>query len=233
MLEPNFQLNRFLNDKRMQARYDWINSMTILLEKITESNESHEQILSIFEQLPGTLYLEGVYDEIGKIDSNTNQLRYEFIRLFLKIANKFLAIIPHSSDSLKKIFERIELQFIKNKSESRVRKKKGIYPIVLIFFQEFEGTKTILDEVLERVKAIENPKQRNENISNTTIENNLSQPFGDYRQLPIVPNVTEILSDRSVGLRKNIIDGSYDNAEQYLDVRLKINLIFLFNLCSI
>ncbi|CAF5020905.1 unnamed protein product [Rotaria sp. Silwood1] len=120
MLHPNFQLNKFLNDKRMKERYDWIHSMTILLEKITKCIGSNDHIRNVFEQLPDTLYLEGVYDEVPKVDPNTNQLRFNFIELFLKVSNTFLVMIPYSADVLTKIFERIELQFSKIKYESRV-----------------------------------------------------------------------------------------------------------------
>ena len=120
MLHPNFQLNQFLNDKSMRERYDWIFPMTTLLEKMTRRIELRERIVIIFEQLPGTLYLEGVYDEVRKLDPNTNQPRFKFIELFLRISNTFLAMIPHSADGLTKILERIELQLAKNKCEARV-----------------------------------------------------------------------------------------------------------------
>jgi hypothetical protein len=120
MLHPNFQLKTFLNDKRMRNRYDWIFSMTTLLEKITKCNGSRDRILMILEQLPNTLYLEGVYDEVRKLDPITDQLRFNFIQLFLKISNTFLAIAPHSASDLEKVFERIELHFTKIKSESSV-----------------------------------------------------------------------------------------------------------------
>jgi hypothetical protein len=119
MLHSNFRLKQFLNDKRMQETSDWILSMTKLLEKMTQCIESRERIVMIFEQLPNTLYLESVYDEVRKFDLNTNQLK--FLELFLKISNTFLSMIPHSADGLTKIFDRIELQFIKNKSQSDVR----------------------------------------------------------------------------------------------------------------
>lgn len=121
MLHPNFQLKTFLKDNRMRSRYDWIQTMTTLLERITTCIGSRERIVMIFEQLPRTLYLEGVYDEIRKPDPITDQLRFNFIQSFLKVSNKFLAMIPHSADDLTKIFERIELQFHKIKSTSPVR----------------------------------------------------------------------------------------------------------------
>jgi hypothetical protein len=95
--------------------------MTILLEKITKCEGSRERIVMIIEQLPGTSYIEGVYDEVRKTDPITDQLRFNFIQSFLQISIKFLSMIPHSADDLTKIFERIELQFTKIKSESPVR----------------------------------------------------------------------------------------------------------------
>ncbi len=121
MLHNNFQLKRFLNDKRMRNNHDWILTMTILLEKITKCEGSRERIVMIIEQLPGTSYIEGVYDEVRKTDPITDQLRFNFIQSFLQISIKFLSMIPHSADDLTKIFERIELQFTKIKSESPVR----------------------------------------------------------------------------------------------------------------
>ncbi|CAF3694346.1 unnamed protein product [Rotaria sp. Silwood1] len=216
LLHPNFQLDKLLNDKRMQERYDWIYSMTILLEKITKCIRSNERIRKVFEKLSDTLYLEGVYDEVPKVDPNTNQLRFNFIELFLKISNTFLVMIPYSADALTKIFERIELQFSKIKYESR----------------EFEVTKRILDEVLEEVKNIENRQKQkqellNANFFNTTnmiatIQNDSNQPSDDYHQLSVVPNLTEILSEQRPYLRKNIVDGIYENAQQYLDIHFRL-----------
>jgi hypothetical protein len=120
MVHSNFRLKEFLNDKRMQERFDWIFSMTKLLEKLTHCIESRERIVMIFEQLPNTLYLEGVYDKIREFDPKTNELRFQFIELFLKISNKFLSMIPYSANDLTKIVERIELQFTKTKSQSDV-----------------------------------------------------------------------------------------------------------------
>ena len=56
-------------------------------------------------------------------------------------------MIPHSADDLTKIFERIELQFTKMKSQLPVS-------------QEFEQTKILLDEIIEQQKEIQNRKQQ-------------------------------------------------------------------------
>ena len=121
MLHPNFQLKTFLNDNRMKDRYDWILSITTLLERITECVGSRERLVIIFDEIPGTKYLEGVYDEIRKLDVITDQLRYNFIQSFLNVSNKFLSLIPHSADDLIKILERVELLFTKVTVKSAVR----------------------------------------------------------------------------------------------------------------
>ena len=81
-------------------------------------------------------------------------------------------------------------------------------------------------EVLEQVKEIEkrrqlqNPKLFKTTNGLTTNEHDVSQSSSHYRQLPIIPDVIEILSEQRTPIRKNIVDGIYENAEQYLDVRL-------------
>ncbi|CAF2702168.1 unnamed protein product [Rotaria sp. Silwood2] len=210
MLDSNFQLQRFLNDNRMRTMYDWINSMTILLEKITQCIESRERIVMIFRQISKSQYLEGVYHEIRKPDLITNQLRFTFIQLFLKVSNTFLTMIPHSAGSLMKIFERIELLLTKVEIKSLVR-------------QEYEETKTVLDEVLERLKEIENRRQpKKQKVNHNMGNNDNTPPLDDYRQLNIVPDIKEILSETTTYLRKNIIDGVYDNPHQYLDIHFRL-----------
>ena len=52
----------------------------------------------------------------------------------------------------------------------------------------------------------------------TTVETFVGQPPNNYRQLPIIPNIMELLSDYKPFLRKNIVDGVYEDADHYLDV---------------
>ncbi|CAF0782423.1 unnamed protein product [Rotaria sp. Silwood1] len=220
MLHPNFQFRKFLNDNRMRNRYDWISSMTKLLEQIIKCVGSRERIVMILEQLPKTSYLDGVYDEVRKTDVITDQLRFDFIKLFLNISNAFLSMIPHSADDLTKIFERIELQFTKVQTKT----------------SEYEETKTILDEVLERVNEIYRRKQQNQQskTKNTTVQSTTTSttnqiehndgppPPDDYRQLQIIPDVNEILSDRKVYLRRNIVNGIYNDPQHYLDIHFRL-----------
>lgn len=124
MLERNFRLEDFLKDQRMQENYDWMYSMTVLLEKITYCHEWRGRFIDIFEKILDTSYLKGVCEEIGKFDPSTKQFRFKFIQLFLQICKTFLEIIPHSFARLTLIVERIALRLIENQSNSTVRINK-------------------------------------------------------------------------------------------------------------
>ena len=52
-----------------------------------------------------------------------------------------------------------------------------------------------------------------------TANKHTSQLPEDYRRLPIVPDLLELLCGERPYIRKNIVDGVYENADQYLDVR--------------
>jgi hypothetical protein len=55
-------------------------------------------------------------------------------------------------------------------------------------------------------------------ITTTTIQHDVGPPPDDYRQLPIVPDVKEMLSEQRTYLRENIVNGAYKDPEHYLDV---------------
>lgn len=121
ILQPRFQLQQVLNDKQMREKDNFIRKMTDILAKVTECEGSQERLFMALQQLPNTAYVEGVYEEIRKPNPITDQLRFDFIQSFLQISIKILSVIPHSADGLAKIFERIELNLNKVKSESAVR----------------------------------------------------------------------------------------------------------------
>lgn len=120
MLQPRFQLKQVLNDKLMRENNNWTVKMTALLGKVSQFEGSRERVVSILQQLPGTVYLDGVYDEIRKLNPLNDELRFDFIQLFLRISLKIVSMIPHSTDDFTRIFERIELQLTKSKSTSPV-----------------------------------------------------------------------------------------------------------------
>ncbi len=104
-----------------------------------------------------------------------------------------------------------------------------IFDNFIITFQEYEETKTLLDEVVDRVKEIEQRKKQQQkqltkakNNPTTThdTQHDVGPPPDNYRDLPIVPDVREILSEQPTYLRQNIVDGVYEDPQHYLDVSI-------------
>ena len=52
--------------------------------------------------------------------------------------------------------------------------------------------------------------------------NDDANPSEDFRWLPVVPTQGDILSGERPFLRRNKIDGSYNDAEHYLDVQFRL-----------
>lgn len=74
----------------------------------------------------------------------------------------------------------------------------------------------MLDKVLAQVT---DSKQKSIINGVTNVDSYIDVPSYGYRQLPVVPGLEELLSEETPYLPKNIVAGSYENAEQYLDVR--------------
>ena len=85
----------------------------------------------------------------------------------------------------------------------------------------------MLNDVRDRVKELE--RQNEPPTTNETTH--FSESSSHFRQLPIIPNIADIIYDERPVLYPNIIDGSYETVEQYLNVRQRKNskdLFFVF-----
>ena len=231
MLHSNFPLAALLNDQQMRSKYDWTFAMTRLLEQLTTCDGARERVAMILKEVPGTAYLDGAYEAVRARDVITDELRYDFLQSFLKMSNKFLSLTPYCASDLTKIFERIELAFTKTKSETQVGHLIAFPPglmTIMTRVQDFLDTKAILDEVLERANELEKrtqrqkppPPSRDKATAITTVQHDIGPPPDDYRMLPIVPDVREILSEQRAYLRENIINGVYQDPLHYLDVSI-------------
>ncbi|CAF1289347.1 unnamed protein product [Adineta steineri] len=202
MIQINFSIKQFLNDKRMETEKDWIVTITKLFERITTCTDTPERLQFVLKQIPNTVYVEGVYNAVRQLDSKTNQLCFGFLQSFLNMSNKFLALLPHLAIDLEKIFERIELAFTK----------------IDLITSEVINTKVILDQVLKRKIEIEQPNQSMQiETMTTTVQLDNDTELDNYRKLSIIPKLEEILYGNRPILQKNIIDGVYNNPEHYLD----------------
>lgn len=120
LLNPKFPLSALLNGDQMRDRFDWVFLMTRILERVTTCEGARERISMVLTQLPQTSYVDGIHAMVRTRDSVTDELRYDLLQSFLKMFNRFLALVPQSSESLLKVSERIELLLKKTKSDSLV-----------------------------------------------------------------------------------------------------------------
>ncbi|CAF0774800.1 unnamed protein product [Didymodactylos carnosus] len=206
VLRPYFQFKTFLNDDRMKIKYDWIKTMTDILEKIISCTEQRERVAQILSMILGSKYLDGVHEEIRKPDNKTKQLKYDFIHSFLKISDYMLTIMPHSENDLSKIIERVQVTLPK-----------------MIESENVQNIKLLLDKVLANSTAIYERKQQQTSSKATTHHHNsLGPPPNNYRDLSVIPTMNEILEQQTVYLRENIINGVYESADHYLDVHFRL-----------
>ena len=79
-----------------------------------------------------------------------------------------------------------------------------------------------MQEIEKRAEQTRKQQQaqakRNTNVHTMRHETDL--PPDNYRELSIIPDVREILSEKKPYLRANIVNGKYDSPEHYLDVIL-------------
>ena len=121
LLKPNFSLKALLKHPRMKTEYDWVFHMTRILERVTRCEGAEQRIAMVLTQIPSTDYVEGVYSFVRQQDPITDELHYDFLRSFLKMFTRLLALLPLSAESLMTISERIELTVGKTASTLPVR----------------------------------------------------------------------------------------------------------------
>lgn len=105
----------------------------------------------------------------------------------------------------------------------------------ILVLQEFHETKKLLDEATRRVTEIQYRKktslkyfdEKKKPSTEPTVKYML--PPDDYQELLIVPTMNEILSDKPPFLRPNIVNGTYEDARQYLDVNEFIVFLKVFH----
>ncbi|XP_033114470.1 NFX1-type zinc finger-containing protein 1-like [Anneissia japonica] len=97
-----------------------------------------------------------------------------------------------------------------------------LYEVGLIYDRNIRSR---FDELKEFVKEVE--KTQGEKVKPATRRkiNNIDDdipPPNNFRDIPIFPTLEDLTMDKIPFLRKNKLDGSYDNADHYLDVQFRL-----------
>ena len=203
LVDPKFGLEEYMSAERMGD--DLIRLFSQLIDKVLDCNVLEIQKSKIIDLLIKSNYFnELVYNNIDKSKNGTCD--NDLIESVLKICNYILTLNPAHLPHLKKMLNRIEKVIIHSKNNNLI--------------EEFEEkiVKVRLDiENQERQRQINQTKKSFDPLDCET-----SDPPDLFKEISIIPSLSEIISNEEIFLRKNITTGAYKNVEHYLDVNFRL-----------
>ncbi|XP_071957433.1 NFX1-type zinc finger-containing protein 1-like [Antedon mediterranea] len=117
------------------------------------------------------------------------------------------------------------------KRPSSTHELKASLILIKITIDELVGEGLIGECFLERYKALDEFFQAVENTQEENVKSvrrkkvNVDEetpPPDDFRAISIFPTLNDLTADRRPYLRRNKLDGSYDNVDHYLDVQFRL-----------
>ena len=135
-----FQLDKYLSDQRMKEKFDWLQMLTTIFERILGALGQDHRIATILVRcfsfsvlkslrshffgqikLPGTVYFDALYEAIRQTDPKTKTYRVQLILQTLKIIERLLAVNPQMEELVSPFLERISSVQLRLPSEDEVR----------------------------------------------------------------------------------------------------------------
>lgn len=115
-----------------------------------------------------------------------------------------------ASEAMNRIYLLVEgcIMYMKQRSPEQCRELISVY----------EGIRNFLEKEKKKWKDHE---QRSSTSYRRGYHDHL-QPPDDFRELPVMPTSSEINDPERPFLRRNIIQGQYDNVDHYLDVQFRL-----------
>jgi hypothetical protein len=132
------------------------------------------------------------------------------IESVLKICNHILILNPARLPDLKKMLDRIEKVITHSKHINLIEEFGD--KITKVRLQ-------IENEVHQR--QIDKTK-KSMLFSSDPMDCETSDPPDLYKEISIIPSLSEMISNEKIFLRKNITTGSYKNVEHYLNVNFRL-----------
>ena len=198
---------------RTDMKDEMIELVVNVLARACDSN-SPEYFNKLLLELPKSLFvilvLKGFISRLyGRLQSNYNF--QPFIERTVKLFTEILKKIPRA-------FESLPLGDLEQVVDILATTKK-ISPEVI---QSLEQLKVIKKESLE----IDMRKREIENNQKTQRRKPDVEPIGpppdNFRKMRIIPHRDDIFTEKKPYLRKNIVQGGYENLEHYLDVQFRL-----------
>ncbi len=188
---------------------DLIRQFSQLIDKVLDCNVLEIQKSKIIYLLVNSNYFNQlVYNNIDK--SINGLCDTELIESVLKICNHILILNPARLPDLKKMLDRIEKVITHSKHINLIEEFGD--KITKVRLQ-------IENEVHQR--QIDKTK-KSMLFSSDPMDCETSDPPDLYKEISIIPSLSEVISNEKIFLRKNITTGSYKNVEHYLDVNFRL-----------
>lgn len=118
--KPSFSLVHVLNDRKMSEQFEFISTMIQIFGKLVCSEKKRDDIVKILREISNTKFIVGVNKLVGEKDPNTNELYYDIIQSFLRLANTYMSMLPSTANDIVETVEKIEYRLTKNQSDSKV-----------------------------------------------------------------------------------------------------------------
>lgn len=210
LLDPQFE--RYFDAASMGDKM--VFKLIKLIEKAFECNSIKTRLKPKIERIVESKFF--TYHVVNLLfdknyDNNDDELRVSLLNL----AIKFMHLNPHCYVQLTPLIDSIE---------EIVLSSNNVYFDGYDYYdQDDQEVENLLSEVL---KTKEYAIQRVANYRFRTVgkleDHSALPPPNDFTMLSIVPQLSDILFNNEQYLRKNIIKGSYDNVNHYLDVQFRL-----------
>ena len=208
LVDPKFGFEEYMSADRMSD--ELIRLFLKLINKVLDCNVLELQKSKIIVALVNSNYFnELVYNNIDK--SKNSPCDIEFIEDVLKICNYILKSNPARLPDLKKLLDRLEIIIKLHFKNNNLIEE----------FEEKIGNVRLDIENQERQRQI-NKTKKSKVFSFDRLDCETSEPPDLFKEISIIPSLSEITSNERIFLRKNIITGAYKNAEHYLDVNFRL-----------
>lgn len=198
-----------------ELRPDFVLLIMKVLSKVCNS-EFLQTKSSVLSSASNPIFLEQITNYIGKLPTEDNPERKLKIVLFVNDVLTFLVtlidLFPTTAcERLKKITIAINISM------------KGIEEHQSIYFSK--ETFDVLEIVCNKFSALEAEKKE-QNAKGKSVLNQKGQsskPPDDFRNTSIIPTFKDIFtSPKDIFLRQNIVKGSYENINHYLDIQFRL-----------
>ena len=204
-------LRKTLNLKDAHTSDDFVCNLICVLARACEAPRT-EKLNTILVALKGSVFLKesvNSYLERAQSREETSEEKVER-KLFedlIKLFSAYLRRLPSSyADVPVGLMQRTldQLRFEGKDDKEEVQAK----------------LKALKEERDDAIKA--DADKRKYNKPHKGRHASQGKPPNDFREIPVCPKVSEVVSDEKPFLRKHVIEGKYEDAEHYLDVQFRL-----------